>query len=84
MNLIPTESVGSVPRTKELQQAMMAFSTGDLSEVKMNKYFDEAVKETVSRLEKTGSPIITDGEQTKSSFVTYPLDGLKNLAADGI
>ena len=28
--------------------------------------------------------MISDGEQTKSSFVTYPLDGVTNLAADGV
>ena len=28
--------------------------------------------------------IITDGEQSKESFVTYPLQGLENLAPDGI
>lgn len=28
--------------------------------------------------------MITDGEQTKSSFVTYPLEGLTNLAAGGM
>jgi 5-methyltetrahydropteroyltriglutamate--homocysteine methyltransferase len=27
--------------------------------------------------------VITDGEQTKSSFVTYPIEGLTNLAPDG-
>ncbi len=84
MNLIPTESVGSVPRPKKLQEAMAAYSEGNLSEEKMNILFDEVVKDTINRMENTGSPIITDGEQTKSSFVTYPLDGLSNLAADGI
>jgi 5-methyltetrahydropteroyltriglutamate--homocysteine methyltransferase len=34
-------------------------------------------------MEATGSPIISDGEQSKPSFVTYPLDGLTNLAPDG-
>jgi 5-methyltetrahydropteroyltriglutamate--homocysteine methyltransferase len=38
----------------------------------------------ISRLEATGSPVITDGEQTKPSFATYPLVGLENLAADGV
>ena len=28
--------------------------------------------------------MITDGEQTKRSFATYPLSGLKNLAPDGV
>src|SRR6202035_4575223 len=32
----------------------------------------------------TGSPVITDGEQTKPSFATYPLDGLFNVAPDGV
>ena len=35
-------------------------------------------------MEETGSPVITDGEQTKPSFATYPLAGLHNLAADGV
>jgi 5-methyltetrahydropteroyltriglutamate--homocysteine methyltransferase len=35
-------------------------------------------------MEATGSPIITDGEQSKSSFATYPLEGLANLAPDGV
>lgn len=84
MNLLPTEGVGSVPRTRELQEAILAFSKGNLSSKEMDSYFDEAVRETIKSLEATGSPIISDGEQTKTSFVTYPLDNLKNLAAGGV
>lgn len=84
MNSIPTEPVGSLPRPRELQEAMVAFSQGNLSAETLNKLFDDVVKETIKRFEDTGSPVISDGEQTKSSFVTYPLDGLDNLAADGI
>jgi 5-methyltetrahydropteroyltriglutamate--homocysteine methyltransferase len=83
-NSIPTESVGSIPRSRELQEAMVAFSNGNLSTEKLDKYFDQAVKDTITRMEATGSPIVCDGEQTKSSFVTYPLDGLKNIAGDGV
>jgi 5-methyltetrahydropteroyltriglutamate--homocysteine methyltransferase len=36
------------------------------------------------RFEQTGSPVITDGEQTKPSFATYPIAGLETLAADGV
>jgi hypothetical protein len=35
-------------------------------------------------LEATGSPVITDGEQTKPSFATCPLSGLENLATDAV
>ena len=81
---IPTEPIGSLPRPRDLQEAMAAYSQGNLSLEKLNDHFDEVVKETIQRFEATGSPVISDGEQTKSSFVTYPLDGLDNLAADGI
>lgn len=84
MNILPTESVGSVPRSRELQEAIVAFSEGNLSVRGINKYLDEAVKETIEALENTGSTIITDGEQAKTSFVTYPLDGLDFLAPGGI
>jgi 5-methyltetrahydropteroyltriglutamate--homocysteine methyltransferase len=46
--------------------------------------YDTAIHDTLSEFEKTGSPVITDGEQTKSSFATYPLEGLTNLAPEGM
>jgi methionine synthase II (cobalamin-independent) len=44
---------------------------------------ERALRDTIRRFEETGSPVITDGEQTKPSFATYPIDGLPNLASDG-
>nr|WP_324195361.1 5-methyltetrahydropteroyltriglutamate--homocysteine methyltransferase [Nocardia abscessus] len=35
------------------------------------------------KLEELGSPVVTDGEQSKPSFATYPIAGLDNLAPDG-
>ena len=46
--------------------------------------FDEAVRDTLRRFEATGSPVITDGEQRKPSFATYPVAGLANLAPGGV
>src|SRR5207249_3755761 len=34
--------------------------------------------------EATGSPVISDGEQRKPSFATYPVAGLETLAAGGV
>jgi 5-methyltetrahydropteroyltriglutamate--homocysteine methyltransferase len=45
---------------------------------------DRALVDTIRSFEQTGSPVITDGEQTKSSFATYPLEGVANVAPDGI
>jgi hypothetical protein len=44
----------------------------------------EALRETIARLEETGSPVITDGEQTEPSFATYPLAGVGNLTPNGV
>jgi 5-methyltetrahydropteroyltriglutamate--homocysteine methyltransferase len=46
--------------------------------------YDSAVQDTITRFEATGSKVVTDGEQAKESFVTYPIHGLTNIAADGI
>ena len=45
--------------------------------------FDESVRDTLRRFEATGSPVITDGEQRKPSFATYPVAGL-DLADGGV
>ena len=81
---IPTEPIGSIPRPAELLQAIEANAAGQVSSDALEKAYDDAVRDTVRRLEETGSPVITDGEQRKSSFATYPLEGLTNLAADGV
>ena len=77
---LPTEPVGSIPRPQELIDAVGAGADGEVLE----RLYDEALRDTIERFEATGSPVITDGEQTKASFVTYPLAGLENLAPDGV
>lgn len=81
---IPTEPVGSIPRPSELQDAIVAHSAGEITTESLDVLFDKAVSETIKGFGETGSPVVCDGEQTKSSFATYPLDGLNNLAPDGI
>src|SRR3989338_3854712 len=81
---IPTEPIGSIPRPKTLIEGTQAFATGRLSREALDAPHDGPVRDTISRFEATGSPVITDGEQTKSSFATYPLEGLGHLAPDGV
>lgn len=81
---IPTEPIGSIPRPPRLLTAMNDLASGRISNAQYQTTEDEALRDTISRFEATGSPVITDGEQTKSSFATYPLAGLTNLAADGV
>jgi 5-methyltetrahydropteroyltriglutamate--homocysteine methyltransferase len=81
---IPTEPIGSIPRPQALIDGTAAFAAGELSEEAFQELQDEALRDTIERFEATGSPVISDGEQTKSSFITYPLEGNEDLAPDGI
>ena len=81
---LPTEPIGSIPRPKELIAGMTAFADGRIGENALAALFDAAVADTIRRFEETGSPVITDGEQRKPSFATYPIHGLKNLAPGGV
>jgi len=81
---IPTEPIGSIPRPQELIQGVISFSEGKISQAELDVLYDRALQDTIRLFEETGSPVITDGEQTKPSFATYPIHGLKNLAPDGV
>src|SRR6516225_10087633 len=81
---IQTEPIGSIPRPIELILGMKAYAAGQIDEQDLSKLFDSAIEETIKKLESTGSPVISDGEQTKPSFVTYPIHGLEGLAPDGV
>ena len=81
---IPTEPIGSVPRPGYLIEAMTAHADGSLDAAGLGRAMERAVAETVAAMEATGSPVITDGEQSKPSFATYPLAGLDTLAPDGV
>ncbi|MFI0163948.1 cobalamin-independent methionine synthase II family protein [Streptomyces sp. NPDC017095] len=81
---IPTEPIGSLPRPAELLAAMADHAAGRIGDDDLAAAQDRAVGDTVRRLEELGSPVVTDGEQAKPSFATYPLTGLKHLAPDGV
>ena len=73
---IPTEPIGSIPRSPELQAGMAAAGAGTISAEALDALFDDAVRDTLERFAATGSPVVTDGEQRKPSFATYPVAGL--------
>jgi methionine synthase II (cobalamin-independent) len=87
---IPTELVGSLPRPMKLQDAYQAYDDGKIGFADLQAEQDAAAEDSIRRLEATGEPIVTDGEQRESSFATYPITdtlagtGLAdNLAGDG-
>ncbi|MGW4471841.1 cobalamin-independent methionine synthase II family protein [Nonomuraea sp. NPDC004354] len=76
---IPTEPIGSIPRSPELLAAMRSGDAAELARAQ-----ESAVRDTIARMEQAGSPVVTDGEQAKPSFATYPIAGLAHLAPDGV
>lgn len=79
-----TEPIGSIPRPAALLRAIAAFQSGQIPHEVLESAYVSAIEDTIERFAETGSPIISDGEQTKPSFATYPLVGLENLAPDGV
>ena len=77
---LPTEPIGSIPRTPELIRAITSGAPASTIE----QLQEQAITDTIQRFEETGSPVITDGEQRKSSFATYPLDGSLQVAPGGM
>jgi 5-methyltetrahydropteroyltriglutamate--homocysteine methyltransferase len=82
--ILPTEPIGSIPRPAALLEGMKAFGEGRIAHEALEALFDDAVRDTIRRFEETGSPVVTDGEQRKPSFATYPIQGLTNLAPGGV
>jgi 5-methyltetrahydropteroyltriglutamate--homocysteine methyltransferase len=81
---IPTEPIGSIPPPQELIDAMQACAAGRIPQSALDSIGENAVRRTIEEFEATGSPVITDGEQTKPSFATYPVAGLPNVAGGGV
>jgi 5-methyltetrahydropteroyltriglutamate--homocysteine methyltransferase len=82
--MIPTEPIGSIPRPPQLIEVLSSYHAGKIPRDVLDHAYAEALQDTIHNLEQTGSPVLTDGEQTKPSFATYPLTGLTNLAPDGV
>lgn len=79
---IPTEPVGSLPRPAKLQAAYADYDAGKIDLQKLEAEQDAAVTDSIRRMEATGSPIISDGEQRWSSFATYSITD--TLAGTGL
>src|SRR5437899_1902867 len=78
---IPTEPIGSIPRSADLIERV---AKGDSEDPKLAPFYEAAIRDTIERFEATGSPVVTDGEQTKyHNFATYCVHGLANTAPDG-
>ncbi len=79
---IPTEPVGSLPRPSRLQKAFADYDAAKITKDELESIQDEAVEDSITKGEATGAPIISDGEQHRSSFATYSITD--TLAGTGL
>jgi methionine synthase II (cobalamin-independent) len=79
---IPTEPVGSLPRPMKLQEAYRDYDNDRIQLSQLEALQEEAAKDSIKRMEATGAPIVSDGEQRWSSFATYPVTD--TLAGTGL
>jgi methionine synthase II (cobalamin-independent) len=79
---IPTEPVGSLPRPDKLQAAYAEYDAGKISKDELETEQEAAARDSISRGEAAGEPIVSDGEQWWSSFATYPVTD--TLAGTGL
>ncbi|MEO3857774.1 cobalamin-independent methionine synthase II family protein [Acrocarpospora sp. B8E8] len=80
---IPTEPIGSIPRPPALLTALADHAAGRITANELAEHQEKAVADTIVRLTQLGCPVLVDGEQSKPSFVGYPINGLTNLSPDG-
>ncbi|CAF0824243.1 unnamed protein product [Rotaria sp. Silwood1] len=76
--IIPTEPIGSIPRSDNLIVAQRDYRDGTINRDRLNDEYKRAIQFTIEEMEATGSPVVTDGEQTKPSFLTYPISAILN------
>jgi len=74
----------------KLQAAYAGYDTGKVTKEQLTREQDAACLDSIKRMEATGAPVVSDGEQRISSFATYPIadtlagTGLaEHLAPDG-
>jgi methionine synthase II (cobalamin-independent) len=79
---LPTENVGSLPRPQTLQAAIADYDAGKIDAAQLHEQQDAACRDSIERMEATGQPVVTDGEQRASSFATYPVTD--TLAGTGL
>ncbi|CAF0863327.1 unnamed protein product [Adineta steineri] len=71
--IIPSELIGSLPRSAELVEAQRTHKDGELTTDQLALLQENDLRNVLFELERTGSIQLTDGELTKPSFFNYPI-----------
>lgn len=84
-NSIPTEPIGSIPRSQNLIEAYKKYKEGKVDLATLNKLADSETIQVMQELEALGCPVISDGEQKKfDGFAHYCLHNSKSYSKEGL
>jgi hypothetical protein len=76
----PSQSAVS-PRPADLIETTQK---GGSDDPRLDRLYEDAIRDSIERFEAAGSPVVTDGEQRKyHNLCTYCVHGLPNTAPDG-
>jgi 5-methyltetrahydropteroyltriglutamate--homocysteine methyltransferase len=82
--LLPTTTVGSLPKPPDLVQARARFARGGLSQRELDEVAEEAVLFWLQRQEELGLDILVDGEMYRGDMVAYFADLLEGMELGGL
>ena len=81
--LFPVTTVGSLPRTQALLQALRQRQSGRMAPEAFAEVARRSVQEAVRLQEQAGVDIVSDGEQFRDnfySFITDAVDGVRLMS----
>jgi 5-methyltetrahydropteroyltriglutamate--homocysteine methyltransferase len=82
--LIPTTSVGSLPKSDKLLKARTSHAKGKLSDQDLRKLEDEATEFWIRKQEELDVDVLVDGEQYRGDMVEYFARNIDGFAISGL
>ncbi|KAN0025003.1 hypothetical protein ACTFIV_009412 [Dictyostelium citrinum] len=83
MASIENEPIGSLPRSLELIDSINNFRNKVIDCSTLEKKCHCAIQKTIEELVESNQNVVTDGEQSKISFIGYPLFQSNQVDGDG-
>jgi 5-methyltetrahydropteroyltriglutamate--homocysteine methyltransferase len=82
--LLPTTTVGSLPKPPDLVEARTRFARGALSQRELDEITEEAVLFWLQRQDELGLDVLVDGEMYRGDMVAYFADQLEGMELGGL
>src|SRR3989338_4252609 len=82
--ILPTTTVGSLPKPDYLTKARFQFSKGQISKQELESLEKKATKEWIEFQEEIGIDILVDGEMYRGDMVTYFAEHFKGFEISGL